>query len=311
MLNNAQRGLSPCDTPYRANRTALRPIRVKDIMILTHSRTLLFLILLLGWVIPAIAGPVKHEGVRIGAGLKADIYTPDTKHRRLFSFVRRKRPVIVYVHGGGWIKGTRAKVYRLPKFAAERKYILVSVDYRPVPRTTIDGQVNDVTRGIRWVQRNIKRYGGDPKRIVIMGHSAGSHLVSMIAARRTVKGLRGVIANDVQAYDMIAYGGMRGDLPRVYAMAFGSNPRNWARWSPVTYVRRNSGFPPFLIMHSGGRIAARRRTLSRGFAAELRRRGTSVTLFDGSRYSHGTIMSRIGSSPEVTRAVERFLRRVF
>ncbi len=255
--------------------------------------------------------PRLTEGVSIGGGLKVNIYTPEGKGRGFFAIFRKKAPVIVYVHGGGWIKGTRAKVYRLPQFASERGYMLVSVDYRPVPQTTIDGQLADVTRGIKWVQRNIARYGGDPKRIVIMGHSAGSHLVALVAARGTVKGLKGVIPNDVQAYDMIAYGGMRGDLPRVYAIAFGDNPVNWARWSPVTYVRRAKKLPPFLIMYSGGKIADRRRTLSRGFAAELRRRGTSVTLFDGSRYSHGQIMSRIGTSPDVTRAVERFLRRVF
>lgn len=258
------------------------------------------------------AETVLTEGVSIGGGLKVNIYAPEKVKRGFFSFARKKAPVIVYVHGGGWIRGTRAKVYRLPKFANERGYMVVSVDYRPVPRTTIDGQLNDVTRGIRWVQRNIGRYGGNPKKIVIMGHSAGSHLVAMVAAKGTVKGLKGVIPNDVQAYDMIAYGGMRGDLPRVYAMAFGATPKNWARWSPVTWLRRKGGkLPPFLIMHSGGNITARRRTLSRGFAAELRRRGAKVTLFDGRNYTHGAIMSRIGSSPAVTRAVERFLRRVF
>ena len=257
------------------------------------------------------AAPTLYEGVPIGGGLKVNIYAPEKARRGLFSFMRRKAPVIVYVHGGGWIRGTRAKVYRLPQFANKRGYMVVSVDYRPVPQTNIDGQLRDVTRGIKWVQRNIGRYGGDPKRIVIMGHSAGSHLVALVAARGTVKGLKGVIPNDVQAYDMIAYGGMRGDLPRVYAMAFGKSPKSWARWSPVTYVRRQTKFPPFLIMHSGGNITERRRTLSRGFAAELRRRGARVTLFDGRRYTHGAIMSRIGTSPEVTQAVARFLRRVF
>lgn len=270
-----------------------------------------FCLLLVFAASPASAAKL-YEGVSIGAGLKVNIYAPEKAKRGLFSFARKKAPVIVYVHGGGWVKGTRAKVYRLPEFANQRGYMVVSVDYRPVPRTTIDGQLNDVTRGIRWVQRNIKRYGGDPKRVVIMGHSAGSHLVALVAAKGTVKGLRGVIPNDVQAYDMIAYGGMRGDLPRVYAMAFGTTPKNWARWSPVTYLRsRSVKLPPFLIMHSGGNITKRRRTLSRGFAAELRRKGARVTMFDGRRYTHGAIMSRIGKSAEVTNAVSRFLRRVF
>ena len=125
------------------------------------------------------------------------------------------------------------------------------VDYRPVPRTNIDGQVNDIVRSINWVRKNIKRYGGDPKRIVIMGHSAGSHLVAMIGVKKLGGKLRGVIPNDVQAYDMVAYGGMRGSLPRVYAAAFGSNIKNWIKWSPITYVKRSRGYPPFLIMYSG------------------------------------------------------------
>ncbi len=271
-----------------------------------------FAVLFLLFSVSTASAAKLYEGVSIGRGLKVNIYAPENKRRGLFSFVRKKAPVIVYVHGGGWIKGTRAKVYRLPEFANQRGYMVVSLDYRPVPKTTIDGQLSDVTRGIRWVQRNIKRYGGDPKRVVIMGHSAGSHLVALVATKGTVKGLRGVIPNDVQAYDMIAYGGMRGDLPRVYAIAFGANPKNWARWSPVTYLRsRKVKLPPFLIMHSGGNITDRRRTLSRGFAAELRRHGARVTLFDGRRYTHGAIMSRIGQSAEVTNAVSRFLRRVF
>lgn len=270
----------------------------------------LFVAVLLGF--SAADAAVVTKGVSIGSGLKVDIYAPDSTRRRgLFGLGRRRVPVLVYAHGGGWIRGSRAKVYRLPKFATSRGWMLVSVDYRPVPRTTVDGQVNDVARGIQWVRRNIGRYGGNPKKIVIMGHSAGSHLVAMIAARKKGGQLRGVISNDVQAYDMVAYGGMRGSLPRVYAAAFGSNPKNWQRWSPVTYVRRGKGFPPHLIMHSGGNITARRRALSRGYAAELRRRGARVTVFDGRHYSHGAIMSRIGSSPQVTRAVEKFLRRAF
>ena len=113
-----------------------------------------------------------------------------------------------------------------------------------------------MVRGINWVRKNIKRHGGDPKKIVIMGHSAGSHLVAMVGVKKLGGKLRGVIPNDVQAYDMIAYGGMRGSLPRVYAAAFGSNPANWIKWSPITYVKKSKGYPPFLIMYSGLKLRA-------------------------------------------------------
>ncbi|MEL7453302.1 MAG: alpha/beta hydrolase, partial [Pseudomonadota bacterium] len=55
----------------------------------------------------------------------------------------------------------------------------------------------------------------------------------------------------------------------------------------------------------------RRKVLARGFGADLKAKGSRVTLFDGKRYSHGSIARGIGPSPEVTVAVERFLRRAF
>ena len=258
------------------------------------------------------AQPIVSKAVSVGRGLKVDIHAPHTvKSRGLFR-PGRKAPVVIYVHGGGWIKGTREKIYNLDSFATQRGWMLVSVDYRPVPRTNIDGQVRDVVTAINWVRRNISRYGGDKKKIVIMGHSAGSHLVSLIAAKRLGGALRGVVANDVQAYDMVAYGAMRGSLPRVYAAAFGSNPVNWVRWSPVTYVRRGprGGLPPFMILYSGSNYD-RRKVLANGFAGDLRAKGARVTLFDGRRYSHGSIARGIGPSQQVTAAVERFLRSAF
>ena len=255
---------------------------------------------------------IVTKGVPVGGGLKVDIHAPaSTKSRGLFR-PGKKAPVLLYVHGGGWIKGTRGKIYNLDKYATQRGYMLVSVDYRPVPRTNIDGQVRDVVRSISWVRNNIGRYGGDRRKIVIMGHSAGSHLVSLIAARRVGGALKGVIANDVQAYDMVAYGGMRGSLPYVYAAAFGSNPQNWVKWSPVTYVRKGprGGLPPFMIMYSGSNYK-RRQVLANGFAGDLKAKGARVTLFNGRRYTHGSIARGIGTSAEVTRAVDRFLRRAF
>ncbi|MEM9330201.1 MAG: alpha/beta hydrolase [Pseudomonadota bacterium] len=255
---------------------------------------------------------IVTRGVAIGGGLRIDIHAPaSVKSRGLFR-PGKKAPVIVYVHGGGWIKGTREKIYNLDKFATQRGWMLVSIQYRPVPRTNIDGQVRDVVRSINWVRNNISRYGGDRKKIAIMGHSAGSHLVSLVAAKRLAGPIRGVVANDVQAYDMVAYGSLRGSLPRVYAAAFGSNPANWVKWSPVTYVRSGprGGLPPFMIMYSGSNYE-RRKILANGFAGDLRAKGARVTLFDGKRYSHGSIARGIGTSAQVTKAVERFLKRAF
>ena len=74
---------------------------------------------------------IVTRGVSVGFGLKLDIYAPFvTKKRGLFK-PGRKVPVLIYVHGGGWIKGSREKVYNLPQFATSRNWMLVSLDYRP------------------------------------------------------------------------------------------------------------------------------------------------------------------------------------
>ena len=291
---------------------------------MSFSRTILFLfsmLFVLGASVQLSAAQsfsqnkptrIVTKGVSVGGGQKIDIHAPISVKSRGFFRPGKKAPVLLYVHGGGWIKGTREKIYNLDRFATQRGYMLVSIDYRPVPRTNIDGQVRDVVRAINWVRNNISRYGGDKRKIVIMGHSAGSHLVAMVAAKRLGGPLRGVISNDVQAYDMVAYGGMRGSLPYVYAAAFGYNPNNWIKWSPVTYVRKGArgGYPPIMIMYSGSNYA-RRKVLANGFAGDLRAKGARVTLFDGKRYSHGSIARGIGTSAEVTRAVERFLRKAY
>ncbi|MDN2564972.1 alpha/beta hydrolase [Aquibium sp. A9E412] len=279
-------------------------------------RILQALVLVAALAVPATAAQL-HDGVGYGRGLKLDIHAPGKgavqaglPGLNLFSFGSRRAPVVIYVHGGGWLKGSRKKVYALPDWLTARGYMLVAIDYRKVPATTIDGQVEDVAAAVRWVRANIRRYGGDPERIVLMGHSAGAHLVAMVAAKKKGGNLRGVIPNDVQAYDMVAYAGMRGSLGYPYANAFGSDPSDWVRWSPVTYARQGSGYPPHLFLHSGSN-GERRRALTQGYANLLKSRGARVSVFDGRRYTHGTIARHLGRSGDAaTRAVERFLAAV-
>ncbi len=270
---------------------------------------LIALLLLAAFAVPGLAQELKAD-IPVGGGQFVDVYVPDAAKPKGIFQIRKKAPVLLYVHGGGWIKGDRRKVYNLPSYANSRGYMLVAISYRPVPRTNIDGQVADVARAINWTRNNIKRYGGDPRKIVIMGHSAGAHLVSMIGAQKKGGQLRGIIANDVQAYDMVAYASIRGGIDGVYLRAFGSNPSNWVKWSPATYVQRNSGFAPFMVMYSRSH-RPRRAVVSVAFAKQLKRRGARVTLFNGARYTHGSIARGIGQSPEVTSAVDRFLRTAF
>ena len=229
------------------------------------SLRLLAAVLLLFAVLPprgASAAGRLYDGVEYAPGLKLDIYVPVPPGKRLPARPGRKLGVVVYVHGGGWIHGTRKHVYKIPKFITSLGYVFVAMDYRLVPRTDIEGETQDVARAVNWVAAHIGDYGGDPSRIALMGHSAGAHLVTMVAVRHLVH-VEGVVSDDVQAYDMSAYDAMRGGLGYPYRQAFGSDPAKWARWSPITYLRRSSDIPPHLMMFSGSDGARRRALTSR------------------------------------------------
>ena len=246
------------------------------------------------------------DGIRYSGNLKLDVYQPDGG-RGLFS---RKKPVVVYVHGGGWVKGDRKRVYKMPEWLTSKGYVFVAMDYRKIPSTTIDGQVRDVTRAVSWVRRNIRRYNGDPNRIVLMGHSAGAHLSALIAAQGKAAGLRGIIPNDVQAYDLIAYAAKRGSIGSMFGTAFTNEPKNWIRWSPSTYARKTKRMPPHLILYSKSQ-GERRRSISVGYANLIKGLGTRTEVFHGTRYSHGAIAARLGRPGDAaSAAIERFLKRV-
>lgn len=79
-------------------------------------------------------------------------------------------PVFVFVHGGGWNKRDKDEVGAQPKLFNEAGIIVVSINYRLVPEIQHPKNVQDVAESIAWIHKNIAKYGGDPKKIVLMGH---------------------------------------------------------------------------------------------------------------------------------------------
>ena len=247
-----------------------------------------------------------NDGIRYSTGLKLDVYQPD----RSGGLFAKKKPVVIYIHGGGWVVGDRKRVYNMPDWLTSKGYIFVALDYRKIPNTTIDGQVRDVTAAVAWARRNIRKYGGDPNRMVLMGHSAGAHLSALVAAQGKANGLRGIIPNDVQAYDLLAYVTKRGSIGSMFGKAFTNEPKNWIKWSPTTYARKTRRMPPHLILYSKSQ-GERRRSISVGYANLIKGLGTKTEVFHGTAYSHGAIAARLGRSGDAaSAAIERFLKRV-
>lgn len=199
-------------------------------------------------------------------------------------------PLIVFVHGGGWKRGDKSNATGAEKVdhLVGEGYALASINYRLVPDATVEQQASDVAAAVAWLRGHAETLGIDPTRIVLMGHSAGAHLVALVGtdpqyftkAGLSYNDLRGVITLDGACYDVprqIAEGGrfMRG----TYLQAFGDDPVRQRALSP-TYQAAAPNAPAFLIAHINRTDGTAQ---SEALAAALRQAGTSVEVaaFEG------------------------------
>ncbi|UVK56743.1 alpha/beta hydrolase [Mesorhizobium sp. AR02] len=225
---------------------------------------------------------------------KLDVYAPDGA---------KNLPVVFFVHGGAWEFGKRSQVGAKPTFLLANGFCFVSIDYRMLPEADVATQANDVEKAYAYVRANIAGHGGDPKRIVGMGHSAGCHLIALTGMRGGLPGVAGLLLDDTRAYDLVALE-KNGGMVRAYARVF-SDPSQWAALSPANYVDGRK-HPPTFIAYSG---ASGRGEDSKALAERLRATGTKVTLFDGSAYTHMSINRDFGGDGDaLTGAALAFLK---
>lgn len=168
-----------------------------------------------------------------------DVYVPDAALPGL-------RPVVVFIHGGSWQSGSKEQYRFVGSGLAERGYIAVVANYRLNPEVRFPGFVADAAGAVAWTLRNIGRYGGDPGRVFVMGHSAGAHTAMLLALDRRYLAAEGTSPEQLRGaiglsgpYDFA----IDSDLLR---SVFGSAPEP-AETQPVTFVRGDA--PPLLLIH--------------------------------------------------------------
>ncbi len=161
---------------------------------------------------------------------------------------RKNFPVLFFVHGGGWKIGDKGNfgIYRAVGSCFARHGIGVVVpNYRLTPKVQHPGHVEDVARAFAWTVKNIQKYGGRPDQVVIAGHSAGGHLVALLATDDrylkaqglTLKAIKGVIP--VSGVFNIPNAAVFDDI-------FGKDVAEKKKASPIQYCRADA--PPFLIL---------------------------------------------------------------
>lgn len=212
-------------------------------------------------------------------------------------------PVVLWIHGGGWKAGDKKAVQAKPQAFVDKGYVFVSTNYRFVPQVTVKEMTGDVAKAIRWIHEHAQEYGGDPKRIFVMGHSAGAHLAALVCTdERYLKAeglslsiIKGSVPVDTAVYDVKKQVGSIGPArTAMYVGVFGKTEMSQKDFSPVTYVAKGKSIPPFLILHVADRPDSKAQ--SHLFADKLQEAGIPVTVFAAEGTNHGTINANLGKA---------------
>ena len=157
------------------------------------------------------------------------------------------KPVLVFFYGGGWANGSRLDYGFVARAYAARGYVVVLPDYRLVPQVRFPAFVQDAAAAVRWTHDNIARFGGDPNRIAVAGHSAGAYLAVMLALDGRYLQAAGADPAVIKAaiglagpYDFYPF------VKRRSIDAMGRAPDPLAT-QPITFARANA--PPLLLVN--------------------------------------------------------------
>jgi acetyl esterase/lipase len=227
---------------------------------------------------------------------KLDVYAPKGVHGA---------PIVFMVHGGGWWRGDKAfpgVVQNKINHFLPKGIIFVSVNYRLSPQVGVLDQAKDVARALIYVQAHATQWGGDPNRVVVMGHSAGAHLTSLMTTAADIhKGAKPWLGNielDSAALNVVQI--MKAPHPHsLYDPIFGADPNLWAEASPT--LRITAAPPPMLMVCSIAHPGSCRQTEEFVDAAY----GKAVEYQTG--LDHGSIDTTLGLSNQLTDAVDSFL----
>jgi acetyl esterase/lipase len=262
----------------------------------------------------------------------------------------KKRPVVLFVHGGTWMVGDKdffGVNRNFGRMFARNGYVAVLANYRLSPFVRHPEHAKDVARAYAWVVNNAAKYGGDPSKIVLIGHSAGGHLATLVAtdpaylndpklkltaaqkaALKGVVGISGVyripdakgateIANAVLKNWESHKGSLLATAAPVLSFAqpvlnpfwivFGDDASVRKKASPLNHVRK--GLPPFLLLYTGAEPPTLDK-MAREFAKALTDKGVSADLKYYDDATHRTIMRQLHSEKsDATKAVLDFVKR--
>ena len=235
-------------------------------------------------------------------------------------------PVVFWIHGGGWEGGDRTAIQLKPQAFVDKGFVFVSTGYRLLPEVEMATIFRDIAKSLGWVHENIAQHGGDPTRILVMGHSAGAQLAALICTDdRYLKAegvpfsvLKGCVPVDGDTYDVPAIIETAETRRRVHGLPqakvghrekFGNDPAKHRDYSAVTHIAKGKNIPPFLILH----VADHPDTTAQAqrLAAVLKDAGIPTKVFGAKETNHSRLNENLGLPEDApTKALFEFVAEV-
>ncbi len=230
---------------------------------------------------PAFARPIKvYQDISYVSDPTSeeqmlDIYTPQKNSNQLY-------PVLIFVHGGAWHMGDKEIVTpEIARSYTDNGIIVVSLNYRLSPRYKHPTHIRDIASATKWLVNNIEEYGGSSKRMVLTGHSAGAHLVALLATNPLYLSTHNVPATifnavvpvDTASFDLTEpqQGKLARLIQRYRDRAFSKDEKPLIDASPTLQVRPEINYPPFFLYVTAERPHAVKET--RLFATAIKDNG--------------------------------------
>lgn len=217
-----------------------------------------------------------------GVSLTLDAWVPDGKG---------PFPAVIVVHGGGFTKGDK-QTFVKPLFEPLTRggFTWFTINYRLAPAYKFPAATDDVASAIRYVKKHAAEYKADPKRIALMGESAGGYLVSYVGAVNRPDASVAAVVSFYGIHDLRARLGDNEKAPASMQAFFGFTERNaeaerlLEKASPVTYVRKQ--MPPFLLLHgTADHLVPYQQSV--GMCEKMKQAGAACELFTVEGADHG------------------------
>jgi acetyl esterase/lipase len=232
------------------------------------------------------ADPVRH---------RLDLYLPQGK---------KDFPVLLFAHGGGWKNGNKEEFEFLGRALAPHGVGVVTVNYRLYPAVRFPANVEDVARAFAWTHKNIGKHGGDANRLFVGGHSAGGHLLSLLATDESYLKAHQLGLADIRGVVSISglYEIRRGRFP-----LFVDSDEGATKASPLRQVKGKH--PPFLLVYAD-RDFPGFGAMAEDFAKALQEAKCEATCLMVKDCTHGSVAAKVAEEGDpVRRAILEFVEK--